>query len=156
MFTDESRFALEPDDKRIRIWRKQGTHNQPQNITEPHAFRGRSIMVWVEISLEVDRTFVLMDENALPNRADIVDDYLESEGIARMAWSAYSPYLNLIENLWDALGRAVSSRFPPPATLIELETALQEEWRLLNSAVFDHLIESMIRRSVVDDTKLAQ
>ncbi|GFU50964.1 transposable element Tcb1 transposase [Trichonephila clavipes] len=40
MFTDESRFALEPDDKRIRIWRKQGTRNQPQNITEHHAFRG--------------------------------------------------------------------------------------------------------------------
>ncbi|GFV16469.1 transposable element Tcb2 transposase [Trichonephila clavipes] len=51
--------------------------------------------------------------------ADIVDDYLESEGIARMAWPAYSPDLNPIENLWDALGRAVSSRFPSPATLIE-------------------------------------
>ncbi|GFS49993.1 transposable element Tcb2 transposase [Trichonephila clavipes] len=87
-----------------------------------------------------------MDYNARPLRADIVDDYLESEGIARMAWPAYSPDLNPIENLWDALGRAVSSRFPPPATLIELETALQEEWRLLNSAGVDHLIESMIRR----------
>ncbi|GFW54204.1 glycerol-3-phosphate dehydrogenase, mitochondrial [Trichonephila clavipes] len=45
-----------------------------------------------------------------------------------MVWPAYSPDFNPIENLWDALGRAVSSRFPPPATLIELETALQEEW----------------------------
>ncbi|GFV21658.1 transposable element Tcb1 transposase, partial [Trichonephila clavipes] len=60
-----------------------------------------------------------------------------------MAWPAYSPDLNSIENLWDALGRAVSSHFPPQVTLIELETALQEEWRLLNSAVVDHLIESM-------------
>ncbi|GFV57883.1 HTH_Tnp_Tc3_2 domain-containing protein [Trichonephila clavipes] len=51
MFTDESRFALEPDDKRIRIWRKQGTRNQPQNITEHHAFRGGSIMAWAGISL---------------------------------------------------------------------------------------------------------
>ncbi|GFT05606.1 transposable element Tcb1 transposase [Trichonephila clavipes] len=51
MFTDESRFALEPDDKHIRIWRKQGTRNQPQNITEHHAFRGGSIMVWAGISL---------------------------------------------------------------------------------------------------------
>ncbi|GFU52838.1 uncharacterized protein TNCV_2254561 [Trichonephila clavipes] len=51
MFTDESRFALEPDAKRIRIWRKQGIHNQPQNITEHHAFRGGSIMVWAGISL---------------------------------------------------------------------------------------------------------
>ncbi|GFX38597.1 HTH_Tnp_Tc3_2 domain-containing protein [Trichonephila clavipes] len=37
MFTDESRFALEPDDKRIRIWRKQGTRNEPQNITHSEA-----------------------------------------------------------------------------------------------------------------------
>ncbi|GFT15921.1 transposable element Tcb1 transposase [Trichonephila clavipes] len=51
MFTDESRFALEPDDLRIRIWRKQGTRNQPQNITEYNAFRGGSIMVWAGISL---------------------------------------------------------------------------------------------------------
>ncbi|GFX51670.1 transposable element Tcb1 transposase [Trichonephila clavipes] len=93
----------------------------------------------------VGPTFVLMDDNAHPHRADIVDDYLKSEGIARIAWPAYSLDLLSIENLWDALGRAVSSRFPPPATLIELETALQEEWRLLNSAVVDHLIESIVR-----------
>ena len=94
----------------------------------------------------VGTTFVFMDNNARNYRADIVDDYLESEGIARMAWLAYLPYLNSIENLWDALGRAISSRFPPPVTLIKLETALQEEWLLLNSAVVDHLIESMVIR----------
>ncbi|GFS81077.1 transposable element Tcb1 transposase [Trichonephila clavipes] len=73
----------------------------------------------------VGATFVLIDDNARSHRADIVD-YLESEGIARMAWPVYSLDLNLIENFWEALGRAVSSRFPPPATLIELETALQK------------------------------
>ncbi|GFV78472.1 uncharacterized protein TNCV_3477871 [Trichonephila clavipes] len=36
----------------------------------------------------VGPTFVLMDDNARPHRADIVDDYLESEGIARMTWTA--------------------------------------------------------------------
>ncbi|GFW81867.1 transposable element Tcb1 transposase [Trichonephila clavipes] len=112
MFTDESKFALEPDDKRIRIWRLYAA--------------------------EIGPTFVL--------RADIVDDFLESEGIARMAWPAYSPDLNPFENLWGALDRAVSSRFPPPVTLIDLETALQEEWPLLNFAVADNLIENMLRR----------
>ncbi|GFU65157.1 transposable element Tcb1 transposase [Trichonephila clavipes] len=106
MYTDESRFALEPDDKRIRILRKQGTRNQPQNITERHAFQGGSIMVWAGISLgyrtnlhifkrgsaiavryrdevlepivrlyaeAVGPTFVLMDDNARPHGADIVD-----------------------------------------------------------------------------------
>ncbi|GFV25592.1 transposable element Tcb2 transposase [Trichonephila clavipes] len=86
-----------------------------------------------------------MDDKTRQHRADIVNDCLESEGNARMAWPAYSSDLNPIENLWDALGRVVSSRFPPPATLIELETALQAEWRLLNSAVVDYLIESMVR-----------
>ncbi|GFV00040.1 transposable element Tcb1 transposase [Trichonephila clavipes] len=97
-------------------------------------------------AVAVGPTFVLMDDNARPHRADIVDDNLESEGIARMAWPAHSPDLNPIENLCDAVGRAVSSRFPPPATLIELETALQEEWRLLNSAVVDQLIKSKVKR----------
>ncbi|GFW53947.1 hypothetical protein TNCV_1086641 [Trichonephila clavipes] len=50
MFTDESRFALEPDDKRIRIWRKQGTRNHPQSIAEHYAFPGGSIMVWIPCS----------------------------------------------------------------------------------------------------------
>ncbi|GFU76300.1 cytochrome P450 4V2 [Trichonephila clavipes] len=139
MFTDESRFILEPDDKRIRIWRKQGTRNNPQNIKEHHTFRGGSIMVLAGISLgyrtdvhifkrssvtavryrnevlepivrlyaaAIGPAFVLMNDNARPHRADIIDDYLESEGIARMAWPAYSSDLNPIENLWDALGRA--------------------------------------------------
>ncbi|GBN72581.1 hypothetical protein AVEN_36486-1 [Araneus ventricosus] len=87
-----------------------------------------------------------MDDNARPHRAAIVDDFLESEGIARMEWSAYSSDLNRIENLWDALGRSVCRRFPPPATLRDLETALQEEWRFLDSAVVDHLVTSMITR----------
>ncbi|GFW83689.1 transposable element Tcb1 transposase [Trichonephila clavipes] len=142
------------------MWRKQGTRNQPQNITKHHTFQGGSIMGRSGISLgyctdlhifkrgsvtavryrdeilepivrlyaaAVGSTFVLMDDKARPHRADIVDDYLKSEGIARMAWPAHSPDLLPIENLWDALVRAVSSHFPPPATPIELETALQEE-----------------------------
>ncbi|GFX87080.1 uncharacterized protein TNCV_2637201 [Trichonephila clavipes] len=72
----------------------------------------------------VGPTFVLMYNNARTHRADIVDDYLKRRDCVY----------------------AVSSRFPPPATLIELEIALQEEWRLLNSAVVYHLIESMVRR----------
>ncbi|GFV78484.1 transposable element Tcb1 transposase [Trichonephila clavipes] len=72
----------------------------------------------------VGPTFVLIDNNERPHRADIVDDYLKRRDCAN----------------------GVSSRFPPPASLIELEIALQEEWRLLNFAVVFHLIESMVRR----------
>ncbi|GBM89415.1 hypothetical protein AVEN_187179-1 [Araneus ventricosus] len=95
-----------------------------------------------------------MDDNAHPHRAAIVDDFLESDWIERMEWPAYSPDLNPIENLWDALGRTVCRRFPPPATLRDLKTALQEEWRLLDSAVVDHLVTSMITRKGCSHTLL--
>ena len=61
----------------------------------------------------VGPTFVLMDNNARPLRDAIGDDYLESEGIAHMVWPAHLPDLNPVKNLWDALGCAVSSCFPP-------------------------------------------
>lgn len=51
MFTDESRFVLQPDDKCVRAWREQGTCNRPQNITKHPAFCSESIKVWARISL---------------------------------------------------------------------------------------------------------
>ncbi|GFT50178.1 hypothetical protein TNCV_3622331 [Trichonephila clavipes] len=43
---------------------------------------------------------------------------MESEGSACMAWPAYSFDLNSIGNHWEAVGRAVSSRFPPSIALL--------------------------------------
>ncbi|GFU26383.1 transposable element Tcb1 transposase [Trichonephila clavipes] len=51
VLTDDQDLILEPEDKCVRICRKQGTRNQLQNVTEHHAFRVGSIMVWAGISL---------------------------------------------------------------------------------------------------------
>ncbi|UYV74220.1 Iav [Cordylochernes scorpioides] len=48
-----------------------------------------------------------------------------------MDWPARSPDLNPIEHVWDALGRRIGARHPSPRTLVELRTALLEEWGLL-------------------------
>ncbi|GFS80317.1 transposable element Tcb2 transposase [Trichonephila clavipes] len=55
-----------------------------------------------------------MDDNARPHRANLVDEFLESEDIKRIPWPANPPDLNPIENLWDYLGRAIARRHPPP------------------------------------------
>ncbi|GFX39981.1 transposable element Tcb2 transposase [Trichonephila clavipes] len=71
--------------------------------------------------------FILMDDNSRPHRANLMEDFLFEEGIVRMEWPACSPDMNLIEHVWDALGRRVAGLQPPPQTIQELERALLEE-----------------------------
>ena len=184
LFTDESRFCLQSDSRRIRIWRESGTRFRPSNILERDSYRGGSVMVWAGIMItartplqEVVRVnrqgltaaryrdeillphvrlfrgavgpdFLLMDDNARPHRAAVVEEFLQTEDIARMDWPARSPDLNPIEHVWDMLGRRVASRQHPPITLQDLRAALQEEWTLLPQNEIDDLIRSMHRRCV--------
>ncbi|KFM60109.1 Transposable element Tc1 transposase, partial [Stegodyphus mimosarum] len=164
LFTDESRFSLTGDSKRVYIWRESGTRNDPSNIVERDRFGSGGVMVWGGIMID-GRTplhvfssgsvtgqiyrdevldayvrlfrgaygpdFLFMDDNARPHRANLVDEFLESEDIKRIPWPPNSPDLNPIENLWDCLGRAIARIHPPPRDVNALKTALLEEWRLI-------------------------
>ncbi|GFV19131.1 transposable element Tcb2 transposase [Trichonephila clavipes] len=90
--------------------------------------------------------FILMDDNSRPHRANLVEDSLFEEGIVRLEWPACSPDMNPTENVWDALGRRVAGRQPPPQTLQELERALLEEWDRIPQLVINSLIDSMPQR----------
>jgi hypothetical protein len=81
--------------------------------------------------------------NSFPQRARLVDEYLKSEDIHRMDWPAKSPDLNPIEHGWDAFGRAIAVRQPPPRTIPELKTALMEG---LPQALLNSVINSMHTR----------
>ena len=91
----------------------------------------------------VGEDFIFMDDNARPHRALLVDEFLEEEGIRQMVWPALSPDLNPIEHVWDALGRAISGRQPPPRTLQALKSSLVDEWNLLPQVLLNNLIYSM-------------
>ncbi|GFU41030.1 transposable element Tcb2 transposase [Trichonephila clavipes] len=54
--------------------------------------------------------------------------------------------MNPIEQVWDALGRRVAGRQPPPQTLQELERALLEKWDRILQLVINSLIDSMLQR----------
>ncbi|GFY14045.1 transposable element Tcb1 transposase [Trichonephila clavipes] len=90
--------------------------------------------------------FLLMDDNARPHRANIVDECLQSEDITHMDWPAYSLNLNPIEYVWNMLGRRIAARQPPPTCLPELRRALLDEWCNIPRDQIDNLILSMPRR----------
>ncbi|GFT40416.1 transposable element Tc3 transposase [Trichonephila clavipes] len=94
----------------------------------------------------IGNDFILMDDNARPYRARIVEEYLEDHGLERMEWPARSPDLNSIEHLWDYLGREVAALNPPPRSLHELKQGLLCVWSSLPIPVSDNLINSMGNR----------
>ncbi|UYV71819.1 FBXL16, partial [Cordylochernes scorpioides] len=50
LFSDESRFSLNTDFRRVFIWREPGTRYHPSNIREIDSFRGGGLLVWAGIS----------------------------------------------------------------------------------------------------------
>ncbi|GFY01778.1 transposable element Tcb2 transposase [Trichonephila clavipes] len=60
--------------------------------------------------------FIFIDDNARPHRNLAVEELLEREDITRMDWAAYSPDLNPIEHVWDALERRIASSGEHPTT----------------------------------------
>ncbi|GFY22285.1 uncharacterized protein TNCV_3299261 [Trichonephila clavipes] len=87
-----------------------------------------------------------MDGNARPHQTLAVEELLESEDITRMDWPAYSPDLNPIEYVWDALGRRIAARLHYPENPQQLKQMLIEEWVLLPQEVLHQLVLSMRRR----------
>ena len=69
-----------------------------------------------------------MDDNTRPHRSRAVTAYLQSEAVTSVPWPAMSPYLNLIEHIWDMLGRRIQAREPPVQNIRQLEAALHREW----------------------------
>ncbi|GFU59689.1 transposable element Tcb2 transposase [Trichonephila clavipes] len=51
LFTDESRFSLECDTRRVLVWRDRGTRNNPAFVHERSQYRRAGWMVWGGISI---------------------------------------------------------------------------------------------------------
>ncbi len=90
--------------------------------------------------------FILMDDNAIPHRARVDEEYLQQETTVRMDWPACSPDLNPIEHVWNMLQVAILRCPVQPTTLVELGNALTEEWNNIEVAATQRLIRSMIHR----------
>ena len=83
-----------------------------------------------------------MHDNARPHVARIYRQFLNRNNVKVLPWPAVSPDMNLIEHIWDYLGRKVRAR-GNVHNLRDLENALIQEWNNITNAVIRRYVRSM-------------
>ncbi|UYV62988.1 hypothetical protein LAZ67_2002752 [Cordylochernes scorpioides] len=138
VFSDESRFCLSSDSRRVRVWRRRGERSNPAAIVERPTVRQRGIMVWGAIAYDSRSPLLRIQGTMTAQR--YVDDvlrpvtlpYLQGvpnalyqqdnarphtarinqqalQDVQMLPWPPYSPDLSPIEHVWDIIGRRLHS-----------------------------------------------
>ncbi|GFS70835.1 transposable element Tcb2 transposase [Trichonephila clavipes] len=67
-FSDESRFSVHPDNRRIFIWRVRGSRNNPTFVHESVRFGGGGVLVYGGISIDGRTVLYMIREGHLTAR----------------------------------------------------------------------------------------
>jgi hypothetical protein len=87
---------------------------------------------------------IFQHDNAPAHTARATQQWLEQHEVQTIQWPAQSPDLNIIENLWDTLTRAVTKA--RPATRVELIQTLHRAWNSITPEHVGRLYDSLPRR----------
>ncbi|UYV67427.1 TYW1 [Cordylochernes scorpioides] len=174
VFSDESRFCLSSDSRRVRVWRRRGERSNPAAIVERPTVRQRGIMVWGAIAYDSRSPLLRIQGTMTAQR--YVDDvlrpvtlpYLQGvpnalyqqdnarphtarisqqalQDVQMLPWPPYSPDLSPIELVWDIIGRRLHA-LPQPRSEDELWQMVEREWRAIPQDAIRTLIDSLPRR----------
>ncbi|GFX34396.1 transposable element Tcb2 transposase [Trichonephila clavipes] len=129
VFSDESRFVLETDDNRVRVWRHPGErYNFPHTVLR-HTARTAGVMVWGAIAFDSRSTLIVLRGTVTDQR--YVDDILRPHTLL--------PGLSPVEHVW----RQPKRQMPSCHSVHDLELAVQDLWAHLPQDNIRCLINSM-------------
>ncbi|UYV71319.1 hypothetical protein LAZ67_8002616 [Cordylochernes scorpioides] len=174
VFSDESRFCLSSDSRRVRVWCRRGERSNPAAIVERPTVRQRGIMVWGAIAYDSRSPLLRIQGTMTAQR--YVDDVLRPvtlpylqrvpnalyqqdnarphtarisqqalQDVQMLPWPPYSPDLSPIEHVWDIIGRRLHA-LPQPRSEDELRQMVEREWRAIPQDAIRTLIDSLPRR----------
>ncbi|GFT59606.1 transposable element Tc1 transposase [Trichonephila clavipes] len=128
IFSDESNFNIFGSDGRRMVWRKPNTSHHPKHTTPTVKHGGGTVM----------------QDNDPKHTAFVVKEWLLYHCRNQLNTPPQFPDLNVIENLWPHLERAVQKH--QITSKEQLKSVLQEEWPNIAPETTRHLVESMPRR----------
>lgn len=71
LFTDETKVKFLSDDRRVRVWRREGERFSEPCVHGTDRFGGPSVMLWGEISLQGKTELVILDEGTVTAASDV-------------------------------------------------------------------------------------
>lgn len=93
-------------------------------------------------------TTIFVQDNCPVHTSQATTNWLEEHNITLLDWPAYSPDINVIENVWGIMKQRIRKMAHQPSTRADLFAAMQRLWTtLMSNNVWRHsLIRSMPRR----------
>ncbi|GFW21422.1 transposable element Tcb1 transposase [Trichonephila clavipes] len=125
------------------VWRKPNTSHHPKH-TIPTVKHGGGSVMKVLINWDWGRVSYSSKTNDPKHTAFVVKEWLFYHCQNKHNTPPQSPDLNVIENLWSHLERAVQKH--QITSKEQLKSVLQEDWLNIAPETTRHLVESMPRR----------
>ena len=121
----------------LHIWK--GTINAERyiEVLEQHMLPSR----W---RLFQGRPCIFQQDNAKPHTASITTAWLRRRRVRVLNWSACSPDLSPIENIWRIMKQKIRQR--RPRTFEQLESNIRQEWDNIPLPKLQQLVSSVLRR----------
>ncbi|GFW90996.1 transposable element Tcb2 transposase [Trichonephila clavipes] len=147
-FSDESRFNMNSDGNRVRVWRPRGKRIKPTFALQRHTTPTADVMRYAYGILQ-PHVYLLKQrlpgalfhqDYAQPHTARVSQDCVLY--VTTLPWPARSPNLSPLEHIWDHLGRRVRHS----TSLNELEARLQQIWNVMSQDITQSLYTSMTGR----------